>query len=210
MKKLEAVIFDMDGVLFDTERMSCECCFEAAKQLGLTLAEEAVYGGCGRNEASLRRHIMETEEPWYPNGTFPYEKYRERFMALFQELLEYLKEKQIKTAIASSTKCPLVRKHLERAGLSGYFQEIVSGDMVEKSKPEPDIYLKACEVVGVLPENAMGIEDSFNGIRAVAAAGMTAVMVPDMVQPDEEIRQIYDYCVQDLLEVKELIELNGI
>ena len=48
MKKLEAVIFDMDGVLFDTERMSCECCFEAAKQLGLTLAEEAVYGGCGR------------------------------------------------------------------------------------------------------------------------------------------------------------------
>ena len=88
MKKLEAVIFDMDGVLFDTERMSCECCFEAAKQLGLTLAEEAVYGGCGRNEASLRRHIMETEEPWYPNGTFPYEKYRERFMALFQERLE--------------------------------------------------------------------------------------------------------------------------
>lgn len=224
MKKLEAVIFDMDGVLFDTERMSCECCFEAAKQLGLTLAEEAVYGGCGRNEASLRRHIMETEEPWYPNGTFPYEKYRERFMALFQErlerelpikkgvreLLEYLKEKQIKTAIASSTKGSLVRKHLERTGLSGYFQEIVSGDMVEKSKPEPDIYLKACEAVGVLPENAMGIEDSFNGIRAVAAAGMTAVMVPDMVQPDEEIRQIYDYCVQDLLEVKELIELNGI
>ena len=124
-----------------------------------------------------------------------------------RELLEYLKEKQIKTAIASSTKGPLVRKHLERTGLSGYFQEIVSGDMVEKSKPEPDIYLKACEVVGVLPENAMGIEDSFNGIRAVAAAGMTAVMVPDMVQPDEEIRQIYDYCVQDLLEVKELIEL---
>ena len=192
MKKLEAVIFDMDGVLFDTERMSCECCFEASKQLGLTLAEEAVYGGCGRNEASLRRHIMETEEPWYPNGTFPYEKYRERFMALFQERLE--------------RELP-VRKHLERTGLSGYFQEIVSGDMVEKSKPEPDIYLKACETVGVLPENAMGIEDSFNGIRAVAAAGMTAVMVPDMVQPDEEIRQIYDYCVQDLLEVKELIEL---
>ena len=113
----------------------------------------------------------------------------------------------MKTAIASSTKGPLVRKHLERTGLSGYFQEIVSGDMVEKSKPEPDIYLKACEAVGVLPENAMGIEDSFNGIRAVAAAGMTAVMVPDMVQPDEKIRQIYDYCVQDLLEVKELIEL---
>ena len=74
MKKLEAVIFDMDGVLFDTERMSCECCFEAAKQLGLTLAEEAVYGGCGRNEASLRRQIMDTGESWYTTGTFTFEE----------------------------------------------------------------------------------------------------------------------------------------
>ena len=79
--------------------------------------------------------------------------------------------------------------------------------MVEKSKPEPDIYLKACEAVGVFAGKCDGNRDSFNGIRAVAAAGMTAVMVPDMVQPDGEIRQIYDYCVQDLLEVKELIEL---
>ena len=193
MKKLEAVIFDMDGVLFDTERMSCECCFEAAKQLGLTLAEEAVYGGCGRNEASLRRHIMETEEPWYPNGTFPYEKYRERFMALFQEslerelpikkgvreLLEYLKEKQIKTAIASSTKGPLVRKHLERTGLSGYFQEIVSGDMVEKSKPEPDIYLEVARRLQVAPEDCLVFEDVPAGILAGKRAGMTVLAVED-------------------------------
>lgn len=100
MKKLEAVIFDMDGssVRYGADG-SCECCFEAGKELGLTLAEEAVYGGCGRNEASLRRHIMETEEPWYPNGTFPYEKYRERFMALFQERLE--RELPVKRAYGS-------------------------------------------------------------------------------------------------------------
>ena len=73
--------------------------------------------------------------------------------------------------------------------------------------PPEEVVTQTIVPPGVLPENAMGIEDSFNGIRAVAAAGMTAVMVPDMVQPDEEIRQIYDYCVQDLLEVKELIEL---
>ena len=219
MKKLEAVIFDMDGVLFDTERMSCECCFEAAKQLGLTLAEEAVYGGCGRNEASLRRHIMETEEPWYPNGTFPYEKYRERFMALFQEslerelpikkgvreLLEYLKEKQIKTAIASSTKGPLVRKHLERAGLSGYFQEIVSGDMVEKSKPEPDIFLEACRRLESKPENCYVIEDSYNGIRAAHAAGMHPIMVPDLMEPTEEMRVLAEKILRSLYEVKEYI-----
>ena len=79
----------MDGVLFDTGRMSCECCFEAAKAAGTYASGgKLVYGGCGRNEASLRGHIMETEEPWYPNGTFPYEKYQERFMALFQERLE--------------------------------------------------------------------------------------------------------------------------
>lgn len=138
MKKLEAVIFDMDGVLFDTERMSCECCFEAAKQLGLTLAEEAVYGGCGRNEASLRRHIMETEEPWYPNGTFPYEKYRERFMALFQEslerelpikkgvreLLEYLKEKQIKTRSHRLRKARLSESIWSAPALADIFRKL--------------------------------------------------------------------------------------
>ena len=224
MKKLEAVIFDMDGVLFDTERMSCECCFEAAKQLGLTLAEEAVYGGCGRNEASLRRHIMETEEPWYPNGTFPYEKYRERFMALFQEslerelpikkgvreLLEYLKEKQIKTAIASSTKGPLVRKHLERTGLSGYFQEIVSGDMVEKSKPEPDIFLEACRRLGTRPENCYVIEDSHNGIRAAYAAGMHPIMVPDLMEVTEEMKSLAEEILGSLCAVQEFLQGSGI
>lgn len=71
MKKLEAVIFDMDGVLFDTERMSCECCFEAAKQLGLTLAEEAVYGGCGRNEHHFADILWRRRSPGIRMEPFP-------------------------------------------------------------------------------------------------------------------------------------------
>ena len=217
---IDTVIFDMDGVIFDSEILVLQAWKEVAERHGIAGVEAVCHECLGTNSVVSKGVFLK-----HYGEDFPYEEYKAEMAEVFfshasggklakkpgvEELLKYLKMRGFKIGLASSTREVLVRSEISDGGLLGYFDQIIGGDMVERSKPEPDIYLKACEAVGVLPENAMGIEDSFNGIRAVAAAGMTAVMVPDMVQPDEEIRQIYDYCVQDLLEVKELIELNGI
>lgn len=221
---IEAVVFDMDGVLFDTERISCECCFQTAEEMGLKMTEEAVYGSCGRNQEAVRAHVIASMEPWYPNGSFPYEEYwsevNKRFFARLEEelplmkgvteLLDFLKASGKRLAVASSTRLEQVQKNLVRNGLDGYFDVVIGGDMIKASKPAPDIYLEACRRLCVKPENAAGIEDSFNGIRSVAAAGMLAVMIPDMVQPDEEIRNVYDHCFASLTELKKFWEAEGI
>ena len=223
-RMIEEVVFDMDGVLFDTERISCECCFQTAEEMGLKMTEEAVYGSCGRNQEAVRAHVIASMEPWYPNGSFPYDEYwkevNKRFFARLDEelplmegvteLLDFLKERGKKLAVASSTKLEQVRKNLARNGLDRYFDVVIGGDMIEASKPAPDIYLEACRRLSVSPENAAGVEDSFNGIRSVAAAGMLAVMVPDMVQPDGEIKKIYDHCFASLTELKSFWEAEGI
>lgn len=223
-RMIEAVVFDMDGVLFDTERISCECCFQTAKEMGLKMTEEAVYGSCGRNQEAVRAHVIASMEPWHPNGSFPYDEYwsevNKRFFARLDEelplmkgvteLLDFLKASGKKLAVASSTRLEQVKKNLGRNGLDGYFDVVIGGDMVKASKPAPDIYLEACRRLSVKPENAAGIEDSFNGIRSVAAAGMLAVMIPDMVQPDEEIKKVYDCCFESLEELKDFWETEGI
>ncbi|MEF2575606.1 MAG: HAD hydrolase-like protein, partial [Eisenbergiella sp.] len=94
-RMIEAVVFDMDGVLFDTERISCECCFQTAKEMGLKMTEEAVYGSCGRNQEAVRAHVIASMEPWYPNGSFPYDEYwnevNKRFFARLDEELPLMK-----------------------------------------------------------------------------------------------------------------------
>ena len=95
------------------------------------------------------------------------------------EILKYVKKQGIPVALASSTRKAAVMEHLDRAGITSYFQKIICGDMVEHGKPAPDIYLKACEELGVAPGQALAVEDSFNGIRSAYAAGLYTVMVTD-------------------------------
>ena len=114
------------------------------------------------------------------------------------EILEWLKASPYKVGLASSTGEGAVRSHLEQTGLSEYFSILVTGDMVEHSKPQPDIYLLACERLGVEPGEAYAIEDSPNGIRSASSAGMRTVMVPDMIQPDEEMRRLSYIILGDL------------
>jgi len=102
-----------------------------------------------------------------------------------------------------------VRQELKDAGIIDYFDELVCGDMLKKSKPEPDIYLMACDKLGVAPKEAVAIEDSFNGIRSAYAAGMTPVMVPDIAQPDEEMKEKSFEIFANLFEVKEWLETIG-
>ncbi len=195
---MEAVIFDMDGVIFDSERLVYEGWKALSVKYGFDNLDEIYMKCIGVNSATCRQIYLD-----FYGEDFPYDKYRQErsddyharysggrlpMKAGVEELLKYLKETGYKIAIASSTRSALVKEQIEDAGLMQYFDVIVGGDQVKKSKPEPDIFLKAAELLGVKPENAYVIEDSYNGIRAAKSAHMRPIMVPDMVQPDEEMQ----------------------
>jgi len=209
----------MDGILFDTERISIECFFQAAKELGLIMPEHAVYGLLGLNAADGNAFFTAEMEKVYPGGTFPHEKFLQKHMEIrngmllqgpllmkgVREILDFLQQKNIKLAVASSTARERVLANLACHDLTDYFEAIITGDMVEHSKPCPDIYQKACAALGVLCKEAAAVEDSSNGLRSAHAAGMFTVMVPDMQKPTQELEQISDLICQDLLELKDYL-----
>ena len=212
-----AVIFDMDGVIFDSERLVIECWKVMAEKYGIENIEEACFECLGIN-AALTKELMKKRY----GETFPYDVYKKEMSAIFhsraaggklpqkkgiKELLTFLKENQIPTAVASSTRREVVMRELEEGGLLPYFDRVICGDMVERSKPEPDIFLKACESLSIDATEAYAIEDSYNGIRAAFRAGMKPIMVPDLAEPTEEMEKLACCILPSLFEVMEY--LNG-
>lgn len=209
------VIFDMDGVLFDTERVYAEIYEEVALEWGLGDVREAVLGCIGRNANDSRQFFISCV-----GEDFPYDEYVREVISRYKireekeglpiktgvkELLSYLKQENCRIGLASSTRREKVLSCIERAGIADYFEIVIGGDIVEHSKPEPDIYLIACEELGTEPAETYAIEDSPNGIRAAYRAGMKAIMVPDMIIPEEEIKKMTYHICRDLLEVKDYL-----
>ena len=207
----QAVVFDMDGVIFDTERLVIEFWKEVAKKHNIPNVEHTCIQCLGTNRVRTREIFLENY-----GADFPFDPYRAEVTELFnthykgvplptkpgvRELLSYLQEQDIKVGLASSTVQHLVRDEIGTAGLLPYFQTLVCGDMVEHSKPAPDIFLKACEILNADPTKSIAIEDSFNGIRSAHCAGMTPIMVPDQVQPTDEIRALAFHVMPSLLDV---------
>lgn len=212
---MNAVIFDMDGVLFDTEALCMRAWMDVADKWGLPGMEEVFPRCIGLNANDSRQIVFRAY-----GEHFDYPLFRKHAAAWFRdyveknglpvkpgvrEILEWLKESGYAVGLASSTKEKDVRSHLEDTGLLDYFSVITTGDMVEHSKPRPDIYLMACERMGVEPAQAYAIEDSPNGIRSAHAAGMCPVMVPDMIAPDEEMRRLSYIILKDLVEVRDFL-----
>ncbi len=210
--QIQAVLFDMDGVIFDSEIKVIECWKDIAEKYGFGDIETPCYEALGTTR-EIAREIMLA----HYGADFPYDAYKDEMAALFharygegrlpkkkgvEELLQFLHMHNLKVALASSTRREVVTQELRDGGLLDYFDAVICGDMVARSKPEPDIFLKACEVLGVAPEHAVGIEDSYNGMRALAAAGIMAIMVPDLKQPTDEIRALAVEVLPDLLAVK--------
>ena len=126
-----------------------------------------------------------------------------------REILEYLKENGYIIGMASSSSKESVMGHLKETGLEKYFRAVITGDMVEHSKPDPDIYLKACEELGVTPTNVVAIEDSHNGVRSAYRAGMKPVMVPDLIEPTPEIEAMLYGKFYSLLDVLDYMKNNN-
>lgn len=214
--KYKAVVFDMDGVIFDSERLVLSGWERAAKSYGLEGVGEVFLKCIGTNAVETKKIFLA-----HYGEAFPYDEFRKVGSAYFHEqckddlvpmkpgvaeILRYLNDAGYLVGLASSTRYEFVYREIKAAGLLPYFRNLTCGDMLKKSKPEPDIFLMACDSLGVRPEEAIAIEDSYNGIRAAYRAGMFPVMVPDLVMPDEEIRGIAGAVFENLTEVQNWIQ----
>ena len=213
---IKTVIFDMDGVLFDTEYLILQVWKKVAEKEAVSNIETVLRECIGRSYEDTRLIFRK-----FYGEDFDFEGFRTKADQIcnkeieekglpiklgVEEILAYLREEGYKIGLASSTSREGVLSHLRRTGLEGYFEVVVGGDMVKQSKPNPEIYELACSLLGVKPEEAYCIEDSLNGIRAGNSAGLKVIMVPDLIEPTEEILPLLHMKCESLLEVKAYLE----
>lgn len=212
---MKAVIFDMDGVLFDTERLCIKAWDYAGEKLNIKRTGDMVFKTLGVNVKTVNKILKEEYGENFDIDVF--RKYCDEYMQNFftnnstpvkkglYNILKYLKDNNYKIALASSSSKNTVMRNLKSAQITEYFDVIVSGDMVKKSKPEPDIYLNAAQLLNISPAECYAIEDSKNGLLSAHRAGCKTIMVPDLWHGDEESDSlIYAKC-DDLDEVINII-----
>lgn len=213
--RMKTIIFDMDGVIFDTERLILSCWVVVAGKYGIPHMEDTFKKSIGTDVHTTKQILLDTYGEDFPYDTFR-EEYRDMFYQKVEkeglplkrgarELLGFLKINGYRIGLASSTRREVVEQELSDAGLLGFFETIVGGDMVAHGKPAPDIYEKACEKLKVKPEEAYAVEDSKNGMKAAKAAGLKVIHVPDLLEPDEEMIQMSEEIFEDLMEVRNFL-----
>lgn len=214
MNNIKAIIFDMDGVILDSESISDITWKMAADEKGLAVNDEILNACRGTNKNDTMTILKK-----YYGEAFDSEAFLERTSQFFheieekdgipllpyaKEILEYLKPRY-RLALASSTRGPTVERQLRAAGVIDFFETRTTGEMVVHSKPDPEIYLMACKSIGVNPDECAAIEDSLNGIRSAHAAGLHPVMVIDKVQPTEEIKKMCEHIFDSLDGLKTIL-----
>lgn len=195
----KAIIFDMDGVILDSETISDKAWAIAQDEMEVTTDKDFINLCRGTNLADTLQILRDVF-----GKEFKAEKFLNRTSELFKmyeetegiplmpyaaQILAYLKPKY-RLALASSTNGGAVQRQLTNAGVIDFFETRTTGEMVEHSKPDPEIYLIACRSLGLEPQECAAVEDSPNGIRSAAAAGLKVIMVPDKIKPTPEIEKL--------------------
>lgn len=214
---IEAVIFDMDGLLLDTETLGIKACVYAGEQQGLDIDVGVVLSTLGQTEpfsnAIYRQHYpaFEAERFWADFDAWMRKTTDETPPALMPRALETLKglkDKRIRTGLCSSSPMERIGRYMASTGIGHFFDAVVSGDDGAKSKPAPDMYLLMAKKLGVMPERCMVLEDSTNGLKAAHAAGMLSCMVPDQIPYGPELAPFTDRVLKDLGEALDLLGGN--
>lgn len=212
---VRGVIFDLDGTLLDTEKLYLRFWMEAAHRLGYPMQEEhalAIRATAAAVAEPMLKRLVCPEFDYYAVRTLRRQIMEEYIDANgvdakpgMRELLEALKARGLRIGLATATDEPRARKYLRMVDAEQFFDAITCVSMVKQGKPAPDVYLLACERTGVLPEEALAVEDAPSGVRSAHAAGMRTVLIPDRDQPDEEICALCHAVVPQLSAVLSLI-----
>jgi len=212
---IRAVLFDMDGLMFDTERLYGRAWQNAAILQGCKISDEAILQIKGANKDLVYEILKkdagegfdinkgrEAREEYITNHINEHGITKKKGL---DKLLIFLKENDIKTCLASSTKREVALRYLKMADVYNYFDDFTCGDEIENGKPAPDIFLKAAGKLGADITESLVLEDSINGINAGLSAGARVIMVPDTIEPTDEIRKKVDAVEPDLEGVIEWI-----
>ena len=215
-QRVEGILFDMDGVVLDTEKLYARFWQEAAIALGWPMtwqqalgmrsrsrqagqAQLDLYFGPGVSHAALREKRIELMDAYIA-------QHGVEAKPGIHALLDKLDALGIPKAIATSSPMDRICRYLEPLGLLDRFDALCTGYDVPRGKPAPDIYLHAAAAIGVAPEKCLALEDSPAGVQSAVSAGCRCVLIPDQDQPDEETRALLFGCADSLLDIVSLLE----
>ncbi len=209
-----AVVFDMDGLMLDSERAIIGCLADAARELGHDLPEMLWLSMVGHSEA-VCRHLLD-EAVGEVQRTLVLERSHALYDAVVAagvphrpgilEMLDFLQARGIPRAVATSTRRPLALRKLEASGLLPHFDAVCTSSDVEHPKPAPDVYLLAARSLDVAPSRCLVLEDSPTGVRAALAAGMHPIQIPDLLVPDGAVRALGHTIVESLHDARAMLE----
>lgn len=213
--RIKAVLFDMDGLLMDTESLAMRGLEQAAIEMGISAPESFRYAMIGVPADRCRVLVQERFGPGFPAEDYLAAASRHmdamieagalRLKPGVRCLLSHLEELEMPKAVATSSSRVKAEHHLRSTGIFGRFDAIVTRDDVARGKPHPDLFMQAAQKLGTRAEHCLALEDSYNGVRAAYAAGATVIMVPDLLPPTNEMRERCALIATDLHAVRPLI-----